>query len=122
MHRPYCRAPLDAVYRPNKRDGFRHRSGSNNHHPVSLWHEQGKHLIARWAADQHPAFKVEVERASSDRSFRPDITVAGKTGAVAIEIQYSSISVDQWWKKHADLSREYLAQNVLGKRSARLRD
>lgn len=110
---PDCRASLVANFRATKRDGFSHRDGTGRHAPISLWHEQGQHLIEQWGAGRYPALQVEIERASSDRTRRPDITVTGKTGAVAIEVQYASIGVNAWRQRRADLAGQYLAQTWL---------
>lgn len=110
---PDCRAPLVANFREAKRDGFSHHEGTGNHSATSLWHEQGQHLIEHWTADRYPMLHVAIERASADRTRRPDITVTGETGAIAVEVQYASIAVDPWQNRHTDLARQYLAQTWL---------
>ncbi len=110
---PRCRAPLEAHFRSTKRDGFRHHSGTGEHRPITLWHEQGAQHIAQWAKAQHAAFEVALEKGSADRKRRPDVTVTGRAGEVAFEVQYASHGVDDWKQRHADLQEQYLAQTWL---------
>ena len=88
---------LVAVHRESKRDGFRHRAGAGGHEPESLFHDQAKHMIADWIEHLHADAGVCCERGTSDRRRRADVMVTWPSGRqLAIEVQYSKLSVQEW--------------------------
>lgn len=95
---------------PRRRDGFAHRAGAGKHAPESLFHEQGKALIARWACAQDPHLKAVVEQATEDKSRRADVMLTWPDGAhLAVEVQYAGISIAEWRERHESYQRQGIA-------------
>lgn len=92
---------LTTVSRTRRRDGFRHRSISGSHSKESLFHEQGKVLIARWARERYLEITAVVEQATEDRSRRADVMLIWPDGwQVAVEIQYAGLALNEWEARH----------------------
>jgi len=101
---------LKAVHRSTKRDGFSHMPGSGGHAPESLFHHQSKALIASWVKQDWPDVRVDVELATETRDRIADVMLTWVDGArVAVEIQYSAITVDAWMERHLS----YRAQGIV---------
>lgn len=101
---------LKAVHRSTKRDGFSHMPGSGGHSPESLFHHQSKALIASWVKRDWPDVRVDVELATETRDRIADVMLTWVDGArVAVEIQYSAITVDDWIERHLS----YRAQGIV---------
>lgn len=121
---PGCLHPaLTTVSRAGKRDGFRHLVGGSGHGPESVDHVQGKALLARWAALQHPDAEVSVEQTTATRTRRADVMVTWPDGRrIALEIQCSALSAHEWSARH----ESYTQQGIIdvwffGSRSCHLR-
>jgi hypothetical protein len=92
---------------PRKRDGFSHYAGAGGHSTESLFHQQAKALIASWARQQDTRLVVAVEEATTGRERIADVMVTGPNGhRVAIEIQYSALTPDQWQARHDSYARQ----------------
>lgn len=109
---PGCTTPaLTTVSRSQggRRDGYRHlrRPLDRTHAPESVMHRQGKALVARWASSHPRVAVVEVERPVGNRT--ADVLLTGHHGGrIAVEIQYSALSVDE----HEQRTEDYLTQGV----------
>lgn len=101
---PGCPAPdLTVVSRfPRRRDGFRHGAGAGNHSAESIHHLQGKAVISQWLASLIGADRVEAEAASDTQRRRvADVMATLPSGQrIAFEIQYASLSVAGWRRRH----------------------
>jgi hypothetical protein len=98
---------LKAMHRSKKRDGFSHMPGAGRHTPESLFHQQSKALIASWVSRHWPAVSVDVELATETRDRIADVMLTWDDGAqVAVEIQYSAITVDAWRERHRSYRRQ----------------
>lgn len=91
----------------NRRPHFAHPAGtapeSGGHEAESVWHFNAKITLRNWAAGQQRVTAAEVERWLPDRARRSDILVTFNTGArVAIEVQSSQLTDDQWLARHQD--------------------
>ena len=92
---------LTTVSRRYKRDGFTHRAGAGRHSRESLFHEQGKALVARWVTQRYPTVSVVIEQASNDRTRRADVMLTWPDGRkVAVEVQYAALSATAWQARH----------------------
>lgn len=93
-----------------RRDGFRHLVGNFNHAPESLFHLQAKVQLARHIRARHPEVVVVLEQASNPSRERvADIMITWPDGArVAVEVQYSPLTVDEWRTRH----ESYAAQGI----------
>lgn len=101
---------LKAVHRSMKRDGFSHMPGAGGHAPESLFHQQSKALIATWVSRYWPAVRVDMELATETRDRIADVMLTWADGArVAVEIQYSAITVADWSERHLS----YRAQGIV---------
>lgn len=105
-----CVSPaITTVARKHQRQGFRHfRAGQ--HSPEGFNHLQGKAVIADWLRNMPGDLHVELEQ-SVDTQRRRRARVADvmatepRTGhRTAFEVQYASISVDEWRERTADYS------------------
>jgi Competence protein CoiA-like family len=98
---------LKAMHRSKKRDGFSHMPGAGGHTPESLFHQQSKALIASWVSQHWPAVRVDVELATETRDRIADVMLTWDDGTqVAVEIQYSAITVDAWRERHHSYRRQ----------------
>jgi hypothetical protein len=99
-----CPKPeLTTVSRRQRRDGFSHLSGAGHHSPESLNHRQGKAVVAKWLRSRLGDDAVTVEAASdTQRSRVADVMARLPSGQrVAFEVQYASLSVEQWESRHS---------------------
>lgn len=104
-----CPAPaLRAVSRANRRDGFSHGGGAGKHSPESLNHRQGKAVVAQWLRTKYPDALVQEELATdTQRSNVADVMLHLPNGRrVAFEIQYASLSVEEWRSRHESYVRQ----------------
>ena len=103
---PMCRAPLQAHFRKTKRPGYAHASGTARVcSGESLWHEMGKLEFARWVESKYAEWLTAVlEMESNDRSRRPDVTIISNSTdrRIAVEVQYSGMTVREWRARYAD--------------------
>jgi len=109
---PDCPAPnVVAVARARRRDGFSHKAGGGRHAPESVHHRQGKAVLAQWLRGRVGHGAVTVEAASdTQRSRVADVMATFPDGArVAFEIQYASITVEEWRERH----ESYRAQGIV---------
>lgn len=107
-----CPKPdLKAVARSGRRDGFSHLPGAHKHAPESIHHLQGKAVIAAWLRRLLGDDAVEVEAAiDTQRTRVADVLSKLPDGTrVAFEIQYASISDQEWRERHAS----YADQGIL---------
>jgi hypothetical protein len=84
--------------------GFRHvRRPQPSHEPESLLHIIGKLVVARWLAELGWS-DIGVERKDTQSLRRPDVTAVSPTGErVAVEVQYSQLTVEEWQRRDTDL-------------------
>ncbi|MFN4002067.1 competence protein CoiA family protein [Microcella sp.] len=109
-----CPSPaITTVARKHSRQGFRHNR-AGNHSPEGFHHLQGKAVIADWLRRMPGGLKVELEQ-SVDTQRRRRARVADvmatdpRTGhRTAFEVQYASISVDEWRER----TNEYVAEGI----------
>lgn len=109
-----CPSPaITTVARKHSRQGFRHNR-AGNHSPEGFHHLQGKAVIADWLRRMPGELKVELEQ-SVDTQRRRRARVADvmatdpRTGhRTAFEVQYASISVDEWRER----TNEYVAEGI----------
>lgn len=100
---PDCPAPaLTTVARQRGRDGFRHLTrGVGGHSPESFHHIQGKAVIADWLRRTYPSAQITVEAATdSQRSRIADVLFVADGVRYAFEVQYASLSPDEWEARH----------------------
>jgi hypothetical protein len=100
---PGCPSPdLTTVNRGERRDGFKHATrGAGGHEPESMWHLQGKALMARWARSRYPDVTVVEEQATASRDRRADVMLTWPDGRrIAVEIQYAPLTPDAWRVRH----------------------
>jgi len=90
------------------RDGFRHLHGNFQHAPESLFHLEAKGQIARYLQEIAPTAHVEMEQASNrERERIADIMVTFADGSrMAIEIQYSALTAEDWQARHDSYRRQ----------------
>lgn len=100
---PDCPAPdLTTVARRRGRDGFRHLAhGAGGHSPESFHHIQGKAVVAAWLSRTYPSVRITVEAATdSQRSRVADVMLVAGGVRYAFEVQYASLSPDEWEARH----------------------
>ncbi len=100
---PDCPAPdLTTVSRRRARDGFRHLTrGAGGHSPESFHHIQGKAVVAAWLRHTYPSAQITVEAATdSQRSRIADVLFVAGGVRYAFEVQYASLSPDEWETRH----------------------
>ncbi|MGC4993008.1 competence protein CoiA family protein [Nocardia salmonicida] len=100
------RARLGGSRRPH----FAHPPGyappSGEHHPETLWHFDGKAMLARWAQVQPNVVAVRIEAWLPDRARRSDVRVVFSDGReVALEVQGSLLTDEEWTRRHDDYRR-----------------
>ena len=107
---PGCPSP--AITTVNRstwgRDGFRHATAGIEHDPESWLHLEGKGQLAAWARRTYPQALVTEEKASkAERERVADVMVEFPDGKrAALEMQYSSLSLDIWEHRHASYRRQ----------------
>lgn len=110
---PNCPTPeLTTVARQiPRRQHYRHYTTKNGHAPERQFHVEAKARIAEWAIAQHPAATVIMEQpTNTDRERVADVLVTFPNGErVAIEIQYSALTVEEWTRRHDS----YRAQDIV---------
>jgi hypothetical protein len=95
-----------------KRRHFRHPPGTahGGHSPETIWHADGKHLIARWAIHQAGVAEVHVEWRTPDHRRRADVQLTMDSGArVVVELQSRLLTDGDWCDRH----RDYRQQDIL---------
>ncbi|WP_448060480.1 competence protein CoiA family protein [Cellulomonas hominis] len=101
-----CRAPLTAHFRSSKRSGYVHlKDTARLCDGESLAHELAKHEFAAWAEIASKGLlKAYVEKASHDRSRRPDVTLTDQVTKTrtAVEVQYSRMAAQEMRDRLAD--------------------
>lgn len=107
---PDCPMPdLTAVdrRRAGRRDGYRHLAKGVDHGAERMHHVLAKGLLARWARWAMPGATAMEEHPSSDARERiADVMVRLLDGAqFALEVQYSSLSVEAWQERHESYRR-----------------
>jgi len=90
------------------RDGFRHLHGNFQHAPESLFHLEAKGQMVRYLKEIAPTAQVEMEQASNrDRERIADVMVTFADGSrMAIEIQYSALTAEDWQVRHDSYRRQ----------------
>lgn len=83
-----------------RRDGFSHFGGAGGHSPESVWHLTAKELIRRWAQARKPRTMVSTEVRLGMGARVADVLVMWPIARLAIEIQYSPLSVTEWRERH----------------------
>ena len=100
---------ITTVARSRGRQGFKH-DGSNGdgHAPESMFHIQGKSVIAAWLTRTYPGSTVAFEEGvDSQRSRVADVMITAPNGKrVAVEVQYSPLTPDEWRRRHDDYAAE----------------
>ena len=107
-----CPSPkITTVNRSRYQDGFKHYRSAFSHGPESLFHVEGKAVIARWARETYPEAEVVEEQASNrERERIADVMVTFVDGRrVALEVQYASLTPTDWQERHDS----YRAQGIL---------
>lgn len=109
---PGCPTPkLTTVARSGRRHGLRHHKGNGGHGPESFAHSQGCGLIEAWLKARYPNATVnreEYSNAAGERRADVMMTNTVTKSRVAFEVQYSSISVAEWQRRHDS----YQAQGI----------
>lgn len=100
------RARLGGSRRPH----FAHPPGyappGGEHHPETLWHFDGKAMLARWAQSQPNVVAVRIEAWLPDHARRSDVRVVFNDGReVALEVQGSLLTDEEWTRRHDDYRR-----------------
>lgn len=100
---PHCPTPdLTTVSRSEgRRDGFMHLDNNLQHRPESFAHERGKILLAKAVRDRYPLVEVRLEARVGSGQRRADVLLTGPDQRlVAIEVQYASLTVGEWSRRH----------------------
>ncbi|PRY68323.1 competence protein CoiA-like protein [Glaciihabitans tibetensis] len=108
---PGCAERLTSAHRSTKRDGLQHFSGGGGHSLESIFHSQGCALIESWLKKAYPDYRVRREEYTNEAGERrADVLITNRDGLkVAFEVQYSSITPDDWRARH----ESYRAQEIL---------
>lgn len=93
--------------RAGRRDGYRHLAKGVDHGAERMHHVLAKGLLARWARWAMPGATAIEEHPSNDARERiADVMVRLPDGAqFALEVQYSSLSVEAWRERHESYRR-----------------
>jgi Competence protein CoiA-like family len=84
-----------------------HRPGAGNHAPETLFHQQAKALLVRWIRQVTLDVVACVEGPTPSGARRADVMLQWPDGhRVAIEIQYSPLSVQSWRERHASYQQQ----------------
>ncbi|MGV9540194.1 competence protein CoiA family protein [Nocardia beijingensis] len=100
------RARLGGIRRPH----FAHPPGyappGGDHHPETLWHFNGKAMLARWARTQPDVVEARIEAWLPDHERRSDVRVVfGDGREVALEVQGGPLTDEEWTRRHDDYRR-----------------
>ena len=110
---PGCLTPdlTTVARRPPWRQHYRHLLTNSGHAPERQFHVEAKARIAEWVQAQHPDATVIIEQpTNSARERVADVMVTFREGErVAIEIQYSALTVEEWQTRHDS----YQAQGIV---------
>ncbi|GAA2131789.1 hypothetical protein GCM10009843_35680 [Nocardioides bigeumensis] len=107
---PDCISPqITTVSRSARsaRDGYRHlvRPG-RGHAPESVFHRQAKALIVRWAREQGNVASAREEVRVGGGERVADVLLTSFSGnLLAVEIQYASLSFEQWAERTESYQR-----------------
>lgn len=98
-----CEAPAYvAVGGASRRHHFRHRAPAAGGHAPETWlHEMAKYALAHHLQTRYPHATVFADTKAIDGGQRPDVLVEIDGHQLAFEVQYSSLTVDEWRKRHA---------------------
>lgn len=92
-----------------RRTHFAHPGGAathGHHGKESIYHAEGKQLLARWAREQPGVERVTVECTTPDGRRRSDVGVRMSDGTtIALEVQYSPLSDQEWLSRHEDYTQ-----------------
>lgn len=104
-----CHGPLEAHFRTTKASGYVHKNkNSRAHGGPGYWHELAEILIAHWARAQGATAHRQKTMDNSKR--RPDVTIITPSGAkIAVEIQYSGMSVSDYRERNLDHGTHFAA-------------
>lgn len=108
----HCPSPrLTTVARSAGRHHLRHFVGSYDGHggPESFAHSQGCAQVEQWLKARYPRSKVQREERSNDAGERrADVMMTAwkDERRVAVEIQYTPITVAEWEERHASYVRQ----------------
>ncbi|MGN2641013.1 competence protein CoiA family protein [Nocardia takedensis] len=94
----------------SRRPHFAHPPGSapvgGEHHPETLWHLNGKMVLARWARRQPGVVDVRTEAWLPGGERRSDVLVVFADGRrVALEVQSGPVTDYEWTTRHEDYRR-----------------
>ena len=107
----FCDAEVFAHFRTTKRSGFAHAPGTSKHAAESIWHQMAKADIVYWAKRHENVADADQEVTADDRSRRPDVVVTLVDGRrIAIEIQYSALSVNDYEARDTQLQQNFDAR------------
>jgi len=93
-----------------RRPHFAHPPGcapvGGEHRPETLWHLNGKRLLAQWARRQPGVVDVRTEVWLPGGERRSDVRVVFTDGRqVALEVQNGPLTDDEWTNRHEDYRR-----------------
>lgn len=103
---PGTRVPLVVkfVLGGARRAHFAHPPGqgpAGGHGPETVWHVEGKHLLARWAAGLPQVGVAIPEQYTADRKRRADVSIRFTAGdQMALELQSRPIVDPDWLVRH----------------------
>ncbi len=100
---PGCTVPLTAAHRSTKRDGFVHLATPDaaTHTPESVLHQQGKAALISWVRAVYPDVTINPEVPLEGGVRRPDVLAVSPAGnRIAFEVQYASLTVEAWQRRH----------------------
>jgi hypothetical protein len=104
-----CPHPGFTTRAGSRRDHFAHLSNAGGHAPESVAHQQGKHLVGRWARSALADAKVHVDDERVGNNQLPDVLVVLPGGQRwAFEVQYAALTAEQWQACHDG----YVAQGI----------
>lgn len=92
-----------------KRRHFRHPSGTarGGHSPETVWHADGKLLIAHWARRQPGIATAELEWCTPNKRRRADVLLTMTDGTrMAVELQSRLLTDGAWTDRHTDYERQ----------------
>ncbi len=93
--------------RAGRRDGYRHLAKGVDHGAERMHHVLAKGLLARWARWAMPgATAIEEHPSNEARERIADVMVRLPDGGqLALEVQYSALSVEAWRERHESYRR-----------------
>lgn len=98
---PNCPAPAYVARGgATRRHHFAHRPGGGGHAPESYFHQVAKFRLADWVRRRYPRMRVGVEVRVESGQIADVLITSPRTGArVALEVQFSALSVDEWRRR-----------------------